>query len=195
MADTALSAGWAKVAFLDDRAPTMEAPLGLPVLGTLADLKAQAAQFSAAIVAIGESRRRLELLHRCRAEAFETVSIIHPKAFLSPHASLSAGCVLFAQSAVNAATRLGEACIVNTGATIDHDCVLGDAVHVCPGVHVAGNVRVGDHTWIGIGAVICEGLTIGRGVTIAAGAVVIANVADGSTVMGVPAKPKTGSCR
>ncbi len=34
--------------------------------------------------------------------------------------------------------RLGMRCIVSTGATIDHDCNLGDGVHVSPGANLGG---------------------------------------------------------
>ena len=63
---------------------------------------------------------------------------------------------------MNADARIGAACIINTGATIDHDCVIGEGVHICPGAHLAGDVRVGDRSWIGIAATIRQGITVGR---------------------------------
>jgi acetyltransferase-like isoleucine patch superfamily enzyme len=83
--------------------------------------------------------------------------------------------------------------IVNTGATIDHDCVLGDGVHVCPGAHLAGEVRVGDETWIGIGASVVQSVCIGSRAVVGAGAVVIGDVPDDVTVVGVPAVIKRPS--
>jgi len=41
---------------------------------------------------------------------------------------------------VNRARVLGDLVIVNTGATVDHDCVLEEGVHVSPGCHLTGNV-------------------------------------------------------
>jgi sugar O-acyltransferase (sialic acid O-acetyltransferase NeuD family) len=164
--------------------------LGLPVVGTLADLSTQAPAYSNAIVALGDARLRLELTDRCRRSGLEVVSIVHPMAFVSRFASMGAGCVAFAQSAVNADARIGVGCIINTGATVDHDCVIGDGVHICPGAHLAGAVRVGDRSWIGIAAAITQGISIGRDVIVGAGAAVVADVADASTVVGVPARPR-----
>jgi len=188
VADTALLLGWTDVVFLDDRATELESPLGLPIIGTLADLRGLVSAYSNAIVAVGNAKLRLDLTDRCRSSGFEVVSIVHPMAFVSRFASIGAGCVVFAQSAVNADARIGVGCIINTGATVDHDCVIGDGVHVCPGAHLAGSVRVGDRSWIGIAATIRQGISIGREVMVGAGAAVVADVADGSTMAGVPAR-------
>jgi sugar O-acyltransferase (sialic acid O-acetyltransferase NeuD family) len=190
VADTALLLGWINVAFLDDRAASLGSQLGLPVVGTLGDLTAQKREFSSAIVAVGDASLRLELTDRSRQSGFEVVSIVHPMAYVSKFASIGPGCVVFAQSAINAGAKLGSACIVNTGATVDHDCIIGDGVHICPGAHLAGDVRVGDRSWIGIAATIRQGIAIGCNATVGAGAAVVADVANGSTVAGVPARQR-----
>jgi acetyltransferase-like isoleucine patch superfamily enzyme len=50
-------------------------------------------------------------------------------------------------------------------------------------------VRVGDRVWIGTGAMVLKGVTIGDGAVVAAGALVAADVAAGTVVGGVPARP------
>ncbi len=37
-------------------------------------------------------------------------------------------------------------CIINTRASVDHDCELGDFVHVGPGAVITGSVTVGNGT-------------------------------------------------
>jgi sugar O-acyltransferase (sialic acid O-acetyltransferase NeuD family) len=193
VADTALMLGWSNIAFLDDRAESLGRPLGLPIVGTLADLGVKGGGFTSAVVAIGDAGLRLALGEQCRRTGLDVTSLVHPSAVISKFASLGAGCVVLAQSAVNADARIGAGCIVNTGATVDHDCRIGDGVHICPGAHLAGDVRVGERSWIGIGATIRQGISVGRNATVGAGAVVVADVADDSTVLGVPAKPREAS--
>lgn len=193
VADTALLLGWGNVAFLDDRAATLGSPLGLPIVGTLGALTEQGEAFPHFIVAIGDAKLRMHLTDRSRRAGLQAVSIVHPMAFVSKFASIGPGCAIFAQSAINVGARIGAACIVNTGATVDHDCLIGDGVHTCPGAHLAGEVRVGDRSWIGIAATIRQGIEVGRDATVGAGAVVIADVADESTVVGVPARQRVGS--
>ena len=143
-----------------------------------------------ACVAIGGNRGfdRLELQNWLDGQGILLLSIIHPRAYLAKSASVGAGAQLLAMSSVCANATLGRAVIINTAATVDHDCVIGDGVHIAPGAHLAGEVRVGDFAFIGMGALILPGLRIGQGAIIGAGAVVTKNVAADETVVGVPAK-------
>jgi acetyltransferase EpsM len=96
--------------------------------------------------------------------------------------------VLIHQSVVQAGTVIGRHCIINTSASIDHDCVIEDFVHISPNATLSGNVRVGEGTHIGAGATIIQGITVGKWCTVGAGAVVIRDVPDYATVVGVPAR-------
>ena len=91
---------------------------------------------------------------------------------------------------VNAQAKIGKHCILNTNSSVDHECVIGDFVHIAPGAVLAGNVEVGEGSLIGMGAVVLPHVKIGSWCKIGAGAVVIEDVPDGKTVIGVPAKIK-----
>ena len=77
---------------------------------------------------------------------------------------------------------------MNTGATIDHECDIGECAHVAPGAALAGEVVVGEGALIGIGASVTPGRTIGAWAVVGAGAAVIRDVPDATTVAGVPAR-------
>ena len=53
----------------------------------------------------------------------------------------------------DAAPSIGANSIVNTRASVDHDCRIGETVHIAPGVTLSGAVTIGDGTHIGTGAV------------------------------------------
>ncbi len=50
-------------------------------------------------------------------------------------------------------------------------------------------MRVGVNAWIGAGATVLPRITIGHDAIVGAGAVVTEDVPDGTTVVGVPARP------
>ena len=195
VADCARSEGcWQEILFLDDRWPLLDSCESWRVMGSSLALvdESQAGKLStcsSAFVAIGHAKTRLTWLRRLKQKNIEIGSVKHAAAIVSPGAVYDHGTIFVAGSVVNIGARLGMGCIVNTGATVDHDCVLGDGVHICPGANLGGNVQVGEGSWIGIGSSVRRGIKIGAGVTIGAGAAVVADVADGMTMVGVPARP------
>lgn len=189
VAETALASNWADVEFYDRAWPGKQQVGRWTIAGDDAALWAELVRKDGVIVAIGDNRTRLGLLTRLGQSGASLVSIVHPTACISTSARLGQGTVVMAGSIVNADVVVGMGGILNTGCSVDHDCILGDAVHISPGAHLAGDVHVGDCSWIGIGASVRQGVRIGAGVTVGAGAAVVSDVADGLTVVGVPARP------
>lgn len=193
-ADLAEESGlFGNIGFLDDGAPDGSNQLPWPIIGKTSEIASCRSKFASAFVAVGDSQRRLELLALAESANYVIETLVHPRAFVSRRAVLEPGVIVCAGAVVQIGARIGKGSIVNTGASVDHDCILGAGVHVCPGTHLAGAVRVGMHTWIGIGASVRQGVSIGRDVTVGAGAAVVADVDDGTTVLGVPARNRTPS--
>ena len=164
-------------AFVDDNVRLAELD-GIPVVHDATGL-------SPMIVSIGNNRIRRQIaVGLCCAFA----TAVHPRATVSPSASVGEGTVVMAGATVNAAARVGRHCIINTNASVDHECVLGDFVHISPNVALCGNVHVGEGTHIGVGASVIPGVKIGEWVTVGAGATVISDLPDGVTAVGTPAR-------
>lgn len=85
---------------------------------------------------------------------------IHPSAVVSPSARIGDGTIIMAGAVVQAAAVIGRHCIINTGASVDHDCVLEDFVHIAPGAHLCGWVDVGEGALVGVGVGIEPGVII-----------------------------------
>jgi acetyltransferase-like isoleucine patch superfamily enzyme len=84
---------------------------------------------------------------------------------------------------------IGDSVILNTGCIIDHQTMIGEGSHICPGVRIAGRVKVEPGVFVGIGATVIPKVTLGCEAIIGAGAVVIEDVLPLATVVGVPARP------
>ena len=190
VAETARAMGsWNEIVFADDAYPQVTSVDGYRVVADFTGARAMAGDHGDVIVAIGDNRKRSDLTMQLRQSGFNPVTLIHPAAVVAQSAHIEAGTVIFAQAVVQAAARVGSAVIVNTAASVDHDCIVGAGAHLSPGVHLGGEVRVGDYSWLGVGAVVINQVAIGRGVTVGAGSCVIADLSDGVTVVGVPARP------
>lgn len=183
--------GWEIVGFIDDANPERHRQpfCGSTILGgreRLEDLHREGVRH--ALLAFGHCETRLEhtgLLHRL---GYELPTAVHPRAIVAPDAVIGPGTVVVAGAVINPGATIGKSVIVNTLAGVDHDCRIGDAVHVCPGVRLAGNVAVGTAAWVGIGATVIQNIKIGDRATIGAGAVVLHDIPADAVAYGVPAK-------
>jgi sugar O-acyltransferase (sialic acid O-acetyltransferase NeuD family) len=144
------------------------------------------------LVAVG-GRDRLRLHDWLVGEGLHPLTVVHRAPYVALDATLGPGCQILAHATVCAQAHLARSVIVNTAASVDHECRLGAGTHVGPGVRLAGGIEIGERAFIGMGAVILPRLTIGDDATIAAGAVVIRDVPAGAVAMGVPAAIRSRS--
>ena len=144
------------------------------------------------VVAVGHNPVRVRLVHEVLSRGLTAPPLVATTATVAARSVVGDGCVVLEHAHVGPDARLGLAVVVNTAAVVEHDCRLDDGVHVAPGAAVLGGVTVGPGTFVGSGARVLPGLTVGAGVTIGAGAVVTDHVADGETVVGVPARSRGG---
>ncbi len=138
--------------------------------------------------AIGTVQRR-EIMERLAGEGRRLATFVHPSAVVAGTAVVEEGCVVFPMVVIGARSRIGRGTIVNRGALIGHHSTVGPFAFLGPGANVAGKVTLGSQVHVGIGSIVRDGLTVGDGAVIGSGAVAIEDVAAGTTVVGVPARP------
>ena len=143
-----------------------------------------------AVAAIGgdNGKDRLDYLKVFRLDGFETPSLIHPKSYVSDTAVIGDNSHICAFAFIGANASVGDACIVNTKASIDHESIVNDGAHIAPNVTLCGCVKIGKNVFIGAGAIILPNLTIGDNSIVGAGAVVTRDVPENVLVYGNPAK-------
>jgi sugar O-acyltransferase (sialic acid O-acetyltransferase NeuD family) len=181
---TALAAGLEIAGILDDNPQRW----GQSVLNAVIDgpiSKANEWRGSPAIIAVGDGsvRRRI-----ARSLDLIWTAVVHPFSFVDPTVHLGEGTVVAAGAVIQPGAIVGDHCVVNTGATIDHDCRLGSFVTTGPGVHLAGNVSIGDEALLGVGCCARPGSRVGAGTIVGAGAVIIGDLPAGAIAYGAPAR-------
>jgi sugar O-acyltransferase (sialic acid O-acetyltransferase NeuD family) len=147
--------------------------------------------------AIGGDRGRDRMSLQDYAQSLGLAPLVatHPTSFVADDVSVGVGSQIMANSAVCAGAQIGRACIVNTSASVDHDCRIGSGVHIGPGATLAGCVDVEDFATIYTGATILPRIRIGTGSIVGAGAVVTRDVPDQTVVAGNPARILKGHHR
>lgn len=119
------------------------------------------------VIAIGDNRVRRELFEQLGGD-----TIIHWSAIVSPTAEIGKGAQIMAGAVIQAYAKIGMNTIVNTKASVDHDCIIGDHCHIAPGAVLCGSVVLGDGCFIGAGSVIVQGVKLNAGTFIPAGSLV-----------------------
>ncbi|MGI5887115.1 MAG: acetyltransferase [Syntrophomonadaceae bacterium] len=132
--------------------------------------------------------RRMEIYDTFKKRGYIISKVIHSSAVISPEACLAEGVQVMAGAIIQALATIGINTIINTKASVDHDCKIGNHCHVAPGATISGGVTIEDNVFVGAGAVIIQGIHIGASCTVGAGTVVTENVMEGTTVVGSPAR-------
>jgi sugar O-acyltransferase (sialic acid O-acetyltransferase NeuD family) len=139
------------------------------------------------LTAIGR-QARLSIHDWLISEGLLPMTVVHRTAYVAADAELGPGCQILAHATVCTKARLDRSVIVNTAASVDHECRIGAGTHVGPGARLAGQITLGECVFVGVGAVILPKLMIGSHAFIGAGAVVVSDVPEGALMVGVPAR-------
>ena len=188
IADIAQKSGVYKtISFLDDS--DAKETMDFPIIGRSSDVE-KYVNTADVFVAIGNNAVRGGFIERLLAMSANVPMLIHPSAVIGAGVEIGAGTAIMAGAVINPCSKLGKGVILNTCSSIDHDCAIGDYVHIAVGAHLAGAVSVGKKTWIGAGAIVSNNVDICSNCMIGAGAVVIKDITESGTYIGVPAKKK-----
>ncbi len=141
---------------------------------------------------VGDDSLRRRVIAQALEEGFSFPALVSPAAVVDGSVTVGGGTVVMPGVVIQPGTRLGRFVIVNTRASVDHDCDIGDYVHIAPGVTLCGSVTVGEGALIGAGATVIHQRRIAASAVIGAGAVVTSDCAREGLYLGTPARLSNG---
>jgi sugar O-acyltransferase (sialic acid O-acetyltransferase NeuD family) len=184
--------------FVDATVPAGTEFFGYPVLGREKDLPGLAEKMGlgGCLVAVGDNWSRMQCVVKVKGLAPELpfVSTVHPSARIARGAVVGAATAVMAGAVLGPDVRVGEFCIVNTGACLDHDGVMEDFSSLAPGVVAGGNVRIGTGSAVSLGVRLIHGVTVGAHSVVGAGATVLEDIPDRVLAHGTPARVVRTRC-
>lgn len=130
--------------------------LGYEIIGSNEDLEWLRGECSYALIAFGQIKSpdgRIRMFEHLKATGYSLPTIISPRAYVSKHARIGEGTVIFHDALINANAAVGDNCIINTKALIEHDCTIGDHCHISTGAIVNGETVIKRGSFFGSNAV------------------------------------------
>lgn len=189
VADLAISLGYGQLLFVDENAADGEQVLQFP---TRREYEGNLPAGWSCMPASGDNHRRSVQVQSARAAGWPIATLISPTATLGVGSHIDLASFVGHHAHLGPIARVGTACIINTGALVEHECTIGDYVHVSVNATVAGRCRVGDFVFLGAGSTVIDGTTIEGDITVGAGGLVIESIARPGTYVGVPVKRVEG---
>jgi len=162
------------------------------VLGDYGWLRENRGRFDGLALGIGTPVNRLKVANELLPEFPDDwwPPLVHPTVrYDASTTRIEAGSILCAGVMATVHIRVGKFALVNLCCTLGHEAVVGAGCVLNPSSNISGGVILEDGVLVGTGGQVLQYLRVGRGATVGAGSVVTKDVADGMTVVGIPAKP------
>ncbi len=117
-------------------------------VGKLRDIEKLIHKYDSAVVAIGNSELRLNLIKRLCEIGYEVPTLIHERAYASPSAKIGMGCFIEPLAVVHTEVVVETGCIISAGVILNHNSTIHKGCHInCGSVVMArAEIKAGTRT-------------------------------------------------
>jgi sugar O-acyltransferase (sialic acid O-acetyltransferase NeuD family) len=161
-------------------------------IGTDSELKEIKTKYNCTCAAIGvghlyDASLRMKIYAKIKDAGYNLPVLASPFSKVDKFTNIGEGTVVMPGAVINTGTKIGKCGIINTCASIDHDCIIEDFVHISPNATLCGSVFVGYNAHVGAGATVKQCIKISRETVVGLNAAVVKNCDSNSIYFGVPA--------
>ncbi len=111
-------------------------------VGKICEINKLIHEYDSAVVAIGNSELRLNLIKGLCEIGYEVPTLIHEKAYVSPSAKIGLGCFIEPMAVVHTAAVVEKGCIISAGAILNHNSVVHEGCHINCGSVVKARAEI-----------------------------------------------------
>jgi sugar O-acyltransferase (sialic acid O-acetyltransferase NeuD family) len=176
--------------FIDSYKPINTEIYGYKIIATLDGLSELllAQNIHSIVIGIGDNFLRKEAYQNIKkiSPEIEFISVIHPNAILAHDTLIPEGTIIMAGAIINADSKIGKFCILNTKSSLGHDSIMSDFSSLASGATIGGNVQIGFCSAICIQGTIIQNISIGDYTVIGAGSLVLEDVGNYKKAFGHP---------
>ena len=123
-----------KISFLDDNSSK--------AVGRITNYEKYTEEYNEAIVAIGNTEKRMELLENLECSGYIIPVLIHPQAYVSPSAVIGKGSFIEPMVVVHTDVTIGAGCIISAGTIVNHNAIVNDGCHLNCGTIVGARSEI-----------------------------------------------------
>lgn len=110
------------ISFLDDNSSK--------AIGRIGDYEKYTEEYNEAIVAIGNTEKRMDLLENLEDSGYIVPVLIHPQAYVSPSAVIGKGSFIEPMAIIHTDVTIGAGCIISAGTIVNHNAIVNDGCHL-----------------------------------------------------------------
>ena len=185
--NVAISCGYSVIAYVDDNKMGTTL-LGVPVISMA--ICSSLYKDNNYFVAVGQNDIREKIINELKIilPHAQFPSLIHHSSIIGISSKIGEGTIVMPKAHIGPNSDVETFCIINTNASIDHDCYVKAFASLAPGVLTGGNVKIGFRSAVSIGTVVKHNISIGDDTVIGACSYVNKNIESKIIAYGTPCK-------
>ncbi len=139
--------------------------------------------------AIGKSSVRKLIYEKVsQMEHVQLATLIDPAVRVDESVQVGEGSIICCRTVITVDINIGKGVLLNTGASVGHDAIIGDYCTMLTNAMASGNTFLGEGCEIGSGAFILQGIKVCPGTVVAPVSSVLNNITEAGIYAGNPAR-------
>lgn len=185
--NVAHSCGMSVVAYVDDKNAGSKV-MEIPVISKNQSLQNFSSHNYAIAIGDNATREKVYIEYKNDFPQAKFPALVHESSVLGVESSIGDGVIIMPLVNVGPHSIIGSFCLLNTGSSIDHDCVMKEFSSLAPRAVCGGDVKIGIRSAISIGAIVKHSIRIGEDVVIGANSYVNKSLDSNLIAYGSPCK-------